>query len=143
MISNCDRVMGQAVTLRSLTAQARVRSRTNSCGICGGKSGFGTDFSPSTWILPRHCHSVHPLSTFIHLQPTLCVSINPLNTELNPICHLLALLGAHHILHVSRIRVKRHCRHAKKLQIVTISFWIGLVCLSSSIWTEMKASMKF
>jgi hypothetical protein len=30
---------------------------------------------------------------------------NPLNTELNPICHLLALLGAHHILHVSRIRV--------------------------------------
>jgi hypothetical protein len=31
--------------------------------------------------------------------------INPLNAELNPICHLLALLGAHHILHVSRIRV--------------------------------------
>ena len=34
---------------------------------------------------------------------------NPLNTELNPICHLLALLGAHHILHVGRIRVKRVC----------------------------------
>jgi len=32
--------------------------------------------------------------------------INPLNTELNPICPLLALLGAHHILHVSRIKVK-------------------------------------
>jgi hypothetical protein len=32
--------------------------------------------------------------------------INPLNTELNPICHLLALLGAHPILHISRIRVK-------------------------------------
>jgi len=30
---------------------------------------------------------------------------NPLNAELNPTCHLLALLGAHHILHVSRIRV--------------------------------------
>ena len=27
---------------------------------------------------------------------------NTLNAELNPICHLLALLGAHHILHVSR-----------------------------------------
>ena len=27
-----------------------------------------------------------------------------LNAELNPICHLLALLGIHHILHVSRIR---------------------------------------
>jgi hypothetical protein len=32
--------------------------------------------------------------------------INPLNAKLNPICHLLALLGAHHILHVSRIMVK-------------------------------------
>jgi len=32
--------------------------------------------------------------------------INPLNAELNPICHLLALLGFHHFLHVSRIRVK-------------------------------------
>ena len=33
-------------------------------------------------------------------------NINPLNAELNPICHLLALLGAPHILHVSGIRVK-------------------------------------
>jgi len=32
--------------------------------------------------------------------------INPLNAELNPICYLLALLGAHHFLHVSRIRVR-------------------------------------
>ena len=28
--------------------------------------------------------------------------INPLNAQLNPICHLLALLEAHHILYVSR-----------------------------------------
>jgi hypothetical protein len=34
-------------------------------------------------------------------------SVNPLNTNLNPICHLLALLVAHPILHVSRIRVNR------------------------------------
>jgi hypothetical protein len=33
--------------------------------------------------------------------------INALNAELNPICHILALLGAHHILHVSRLRVKQ------------------------------------
>ena len=33
-------------------------------------------------------------------------TLNPLNPELNPICYLLALLGAHHFLHVSRIRVK-------------------------------------
>ena len=35
--------------------------------------------------------------------------LTPFNAELNPICHLLALLGAHHILHVSRIRVKTAC----------------------------------
>ena len=33
-------------------------------------------------------------------------SVNPLKPELNPIYYLLALLGAHHFLHVSRIRVK-------------------------------------
>jgi hypothetical protein len=36
----------------------------------------------------------------------LKIDINPLNAKLNPICHLLTLLGAHPILHVSRIRVK-------------------------------------
>ena len=37
----------------------------------------------------------------------MCASsnINPLNAELNPICHLLAFFGAHPILHVSKIRV--------------------------------------
>ena len=33
-------------------------------------------------------------------------TFNPLNAELNPICYLLALLGAHHFLYVSRISVK-------------------------------------
>jgi hypothetical protein len=33
------------------------------------------------------------------------MEVNPLNAELNTISHLLALLGAHHILHISRIRV--------------------------------------
>ena len=31
--------------------------------------------------------------------------LNPLNPELNLICYLLALLGAHRFLHVNRIRV--------------------------------------
>jgi len=39
-------------------------------------------------------------------EKLLCgLGINALNAELNPICHLVALLGAHHILHVGRIRV--------------------------------------
>jgi len=42
----------------------------------------------------------------VHVKYRLFLSdINPLNAKLNPICHLLTLLGAHHILHVSRIRV--------------------------------------
>jgi hypothetical protein len=36
----------------------------------------------------------------------ICCTINPWNTELNPICHLLALLAAHRILHVSSVRIK-------------------------------------
>ena len=39
-------------------------------------------------------------------RPHNHVTFNPLNPELNPICYLLALLAAHHFLHVSRIRFK-------------------------------------
>jgi len=42
----------------------------------------------------------------------LLTSLTPLNAELNPICHLPALLGAHHILHFSRIRFKK-CNFSK------------------------------
>jgi len=40
---------------------------------------------------------------------TTHLRINPLNADINPICHPLALLRAHHILHVSRIRVIYIC----------------------------------
>jgi hypothetical protein len=46
------------------------------------------------------------LMPYTHISLSLQPAFNPLNTELNPIFHLLALLEAHHILHVSRIRVK-------------------------------------
>ena len=41
------------------------------------------------------------LTFFIKHAP----QFHPLNAELNPICLLLALLGAHPILHISKIRV--------------------------------------
>jgi hypothetical protein len=47
-------------------------------------------------------------SSMVCLASALSTLINPLNAKLNPICHLLALLGARHILHVSGLRVKRH-----------------------------------
>ena len=43
---------------------------------------------------------------FIFYRKKIPYTINPLNPELNPICYLLASLGAHHFLHVNRIRVK-------------------------------------
>ena len=43
----------------------------------------------------------------MNIQPLIAL-FNPLNAELNPIRHLLALVGARHIVHVSRIRVQRH-----------------------------------
>jgi hypothetical protein len=63
------------------------------------------------------CSDYHTAAIFrvngilVTLHGVLCCiqivqCINLLNAELNPICHQLALLGAHPILHVSRIRVK-------------------------------------
>jgi len=48
-----------------------------------------------------------PTSTPLYIDSTQNFDpiFNPLNAELNTICHFLALLGAHHILHVSRVRV--------------------------------------
>jgi hypothetical protein len=56
-------------------------------------------------------------SNFCHGK--LAAFINPLNAELNPICHLLALLGVHHFLHVSRIRVNK-----KKTYMETMSCYM-------------------
>jgi hypothetical protein len=55
---------------------------------------------------PEFSRVQYLISKILPLLYQLGIVFNPLNTELNPICHLLALLGAHHILHVSRIRVK-------------------------------------
>ena len=56
-----------------------------------------------------HVFSQRDMTYCLLLSLSLVVTLshfNPLNAELNPICHLLALLGAHHILHIRRMRVK-------------------------------------
>jgi len=47
-------------------------------------------------------------------------SIDPVNAQSRPTYHLLALLGAHHIIHVSRIRVKIITFRVKIIVIKTI-----------------------
>ena len=63
---------------RFVTAEGRVRSRARLCMVYTGQS----------------------------VTSAVSRDINPLNAESNPFSHLLALLRAHHIFHVSRIRVK-------------------------------------
>jgi hypothetical protein len=53
-----------------------------------------------------------------------------LNAELNPICHFLALLGAHPILHISRIRVNI-LRYTLKQTCVFVSDYINVANLSN------------
>ena len=61
-------------------------------------------------VIKRAFQSLTPFykdkAVFITCSNQTNVAVNPLNAELNPICYLLALLGAHHFLHISRIRVK-------------------------------------
>jgi hypothetical protein len=73
-------------------------------------------------VIPQPLH-------LLHLAPT---DFNPLNVKLNPICHLLALLGAHHILHVSRIRVN-------VLQAVNLAVWKKI----SENGSHQKSGTKF
>ena len=53
----------------------------------------------------------------------LLLWFNPLNAELNPIRHLLALVGARHIVHVSGIRVKEIKRLSNSGNSVKTSFF--------------------
>ena len=62
--------------------------------------------SPNTVRVPSEDGPQFLIQINCCLQMVTMPCINPLNPELNPICYLLALLGAHRFLHVSRIRVK-------------------------------------
>jgi hypothetical protein len=75
------------------------------------------------------------LPLFAGMQPVLrCpnVPLNPLNAELNPVCHLLALLGVHPIFHVSRVRVNAVSYKQQKFYPATLRKPIPLVHFRSS-----------
>ena len=82
---------------------------------------FFTNLMNKFFILIHLLHSSTCFEDYCaHLQEDNC--INSLNAELNPMCHLLALLGAHPILHFSGIRVN------------TAS---GIVTLETSEWSKL------
>ena len=69
-----------------------------------------------------------------HNSTPSALTFSPLNAKLNPICHLLALLVAHHILHFSRVRVNPfvlnsikeslcHAFHRNSLILIILARW--------------------
>ena len=65
-----------------------------------------TDHDQQSHVHKGKVYASHPWDFFIDLSPYSCCNmVNPLNAELNPICHLLALLGGATIVVVSRLRV--------------------------------------
>jgi len=106
-------------------------------------AGLKLRLSEQSWILPtsdlyslpfmlilRHSandnqihvihHHPHNLHCFFMFQNNY---LNPLNAELNPICHLLALLGVHHFLHISRIRVNSPCMWRATVHFLNTESW--------------------
>jgi hypothetical protein len=65
------RAMAQVVSRRPLTAEAQVRVEVNPCGICGGQSGTGTGFSPSSSAFP--CQYIIPPSLSKLISSGECV----------------------------------------------------------------------
>ena len=72
------------------------------------KTTYNKQLSNYVWTLCALMQFVDGAELNLRGQKSKIISghLNPLNAELNPICHLLALLGVHHFLHISRIRVK-------------------------------------
>jgi hypothetical protein len=98
------------------------------------------------WVNPRKTEiiSVDRINWLVFRTETMCllcgtnwlfiIRLNHLNAELNPTCHLLELLGAHHILHVSRIRVNlRQLTLSVKTCTVT-----GLVPVADQFWSSQS-----
>jgi hypothetical protein len=95
--------------------------------VCGEQGWFEKSMQLAS-LPPLHCRFSQELSSIVGASATVSQMflfpysvktfsqsiINTSNCELNPICHLLALLGAHHILRVSRVRVNLKRNGQKK-----------------------------
>ena len=55
--------------------------------------------------IPKFSTLQYSLNIEVKGSLLILLRFNPVNAKFNPICHLLALLGADHILHISGLRV--------------------------------------
>ena len=86
---------------------------------------------------PYH-DSIYRISHAIHhcRNKSVLIHFNPLNAELNPICHLLALLGGATIAVVSRLRVNVVTIHTQlylSLPTVIYEFWARYLVFASAV----------
>jgi hypothetical protein len=87
------------------------------------------------------------LASYPYQRSWLPLTFNPLNAELNPTCHLVALLGAHPILHISRIKVNYAAVLAGLVSgfILTVTRGGGLnqrECFSQSLYSSVSCNKK-
>jgi len=77
------------------------------------------------------CHQANIESRFRYIK----YALNPLNAELNPICHLLALLGGATIVVVSRLRVNgiHYVYNIDILLFYYMNIWINIVSIMDPI----------
>jgi hypothetical protein len=125
-----------------LASKRRVSQWVNVYLICVFCWRYSSDHnlihcSPFEFLYPD---SLKPVNLNAKYTLHFTCGINPLNTELNPICHLLALLGAHHIFHVSGLRVK----HGRGHLILLLHFSvIGFLISSRYLCAESRGTTPF
>jgi hypothetical protein len=106
-------------TGRTTQQFGRVQAVPRLCGLCPGiclttEEKARKNLSQGSRTVPSGTMKIHNHTIRIHRHNNkkyINYNINPSDAELNPICHLLVLLGAHHIFHVSRISVKQEYNH--------------------------------
>ena len=96
-----------------------------------------TRYRPTPWwwsFKIETCRSTFKYFYCILTLKSTFQEFNPLNVQLNPNSHLLALLRAHHILHVSRIRFntvlnvkKCVCWYSSIIQVSHSLYWVEMV----------------
>ena len=82
------------------TTRNKLRTNMSHLHIVGQNRMNGSVRDASVLFQHHDGHSSIILNQLSHF-------FNPLNAKINPICHLLALLGVQHIFHVSGLRVNQ------------------------------------